>query len=42
MKELKTTIKITKESRDYLKSVGRKDETYEDIIMRLIRNGNEK
>jgi hypothetical protein len=31
-----TTIKIRKETRDVLKSVGKKGETYDDIINRLL------
>ena len=31
-----TTIKVKKETRDVLKSVGKKGETYDDIINRLL------
>ncbi|MDK2383998.1 MAG: hypothetical protein QI199_04200 [Candidatus Korarchaeota archaeon] len=31
-----TTIQISKETREMLKSLGRKGETYDDIIRRLI------
>ena len=31
-----TTIQITKETREMLKSLGRKGETYDEIIRRLI------
>jgi hypothetical protein len=31
-----TTIKIRKETRDVLKSVGKKGETYDEIINRLL------
>lgn len=32
----KTTIQIFTTTRDLLKSVGRKDETYDDLITRLV------
>ena len=31
-----TTIRVKKETRDRLKAIGRKDETYDDIINRLL------
>lgn len=31
-----TTIQITKETREKLKKIGRKGETYNDIILRLL------
>ncbi len=37
MKNKYTTIRITKELREILYKVGRKNETYEDIIRRLIK-----
>lgn len=33
-----TTIPISKEIRDALKRVGRKDETYDDILRNLLRS----
>lgn len=36
MSEELTSIKIRKETRDVLKSVGKKGETYDDIINRLL------
>jgi hypothetical protein len=37
LSELKlTTIKVRKETRDALKSVGKKGETYDEIINRLL------
>lgn len=36
MSEELTSIKIKKETRDVLKSVGKKGETYDDIINRLL------
>ncbi|UCH31373.1 MAG: hypothetical protein JSV05_07710 [Candidatus Bathyarchaeota archaeon] len=36
MQEELTSIKIKKETRDVLKSVGKKGETYDDIINRLL------
>ncbi|MCK4477801.1 hypothetical protein KAU88_04660 [Candidatus Bathyarchaeota archaeon] len=36
MGEKLTSIKIRKETRDALKSVGKKSETYDDIINRLL------
>jgi len=36
MKEELTSIKIRKETRDVLKSVGKKGETYDAIINRLL------
>ena len=33
-----TTIPISKEVRDALKRVGRKDETYDDILRNLLRS----
>ena len=32
----KTTIELSKETRDRLKELGKKGETYEDIIKRLL------
>jgi len=32
-----TSIKVTPETRDMLKSMGRKGETYDELIRRLIR-----
>ncbi len=32
----KTTIQVLTTTRDLLKSVGRKDETYDDLITRLV------
>jgi len=32
----KTTIQVLVSTRDLLKSVGRKDETYDDLITRLV------
>jgi hypothetical protein len=37
-----TTIKITREFKNYLESVGQKGETYEDVIKRLINHEEEK
>lgn len=37
MKEI-TTIQLTKKTRERLKSIGKKSETYDDIINRLIDN----
>ncbi len=31
-----TTIQISKEFKDYLDSVGKKNETYEEVLKRLI------
>jgi len=36
MSEELTSIKIKKETRDVLKSVGKKGETYDDIINKLL------
>lgn len=36
MSEELTSIKIRKETRDVLKSVGKKGETYDDIINKLL------
>ena len=38
----KTTILVFKETRDLLKRVGRKDESYDDVIRRLIKEVQEK
>ena len=35
-----TTIQITKEVRDQLKKLGKKGETYIDVLKRLIKNAN--
>lgn len=32
----KTTIQVLTTTRDFLKSVGRKDETYDDLITRIV------
>ena len=32
----KTTIQVLTTTRDLLKSVGRKDETYDDLIIRIV------
>jgi len=32
-----TSIKVTPETRDMLKALGRKGETYDDLIRRMIR-----
>jgi predicted CopG family antitoxin len=37
-----TTIPISKEVRDALKRAGRKDETYDDIIRKLLKAGEIK
>jgi len=37
MNEQYTAIRITKELREILYKIGKKNETYEDIIRRLIR-----
>ncbi len=36
MEEGLTSIKVKKETRDVLKSIGKKGETYDDIINRLL------
>ena len=36
MSEEPTTIKIMKATRDVLKSIGKKGETYDDIVNRLL------
>ena len=36
MSEELTSIKIRKETRDTLKSIGKKSETYDDIVNRLL------
>jgi len=36
MSEEPTTIKIMKTTRDTLKSIGKKSETYDDIVNRLL------
>jgi len=33
-----TTILISKEVRNILKAIGRKDETYDDLLRRLIKD----
>jgi predicted CopG family antitoxin len=35
-----TTIQISEELRDALKDLGKKGESYEDIIWRLVKEGN--
>lgn len=37
-----TTIPISKEVRDALKKVGRKDETYDDILRNLLKSAELK
>lgn len=37
-----TTIKISTELRDKLKELGKKGETYEEIIMKLLKNADKK
>ena len=37
-----TTIRISMEMRDALKAYGRKDETYTDLIRRLLKEVKEK
>jgi len=41
-KENITTIQISKETRNGLKDLGKKGETYDDIIKRLLHNYNKK
>jgi len=36
-REGKTTIELSKETRDQLKELGKKGETYEEIIKRLLK-----
>ena len=36
-KEVITTIQITQQTRDKLKDFGKKGETYEDVIVRLLK-----
>jgi predicted CopG family antitoxin len=36
-KEVITTIQITQQTRDKLKDLGKKGETYEDVIVRLLK-----
>ena len=36
----KTTIQISKELRDDLKAIGKKTETYEDLLRRLMNTNN--
>ena len=36
MKEEKTTIELSKETRDKLKELGKKGETYDEIVRRLL------
>ena len=38
----KTTILVFKETRDLLKRLGRKDESYDDVIRRLIGEVEER
>jgi len=38
MENLKTSIKISKETRDILAAMCKKDDTFEDIIIELINN----
>jgi len=33
----KTTIEVSKQTRDLLKKIGKKGETYDDIIRRLLK-----
>jgi transcriptional regulator len=37
----KTTIELTKETRDQLKALGKKGETYEEIIKRLLKQAKQ-
>ena len=37
----KTNIQVTREVRDKLASIGRKDDTYDDIIRRLLEKWEE-
>ncbi len=37
MEEDKTTIQISKSLRDKLKDLGKKGETYDDVILRLLQ-----
>ena len=37
----KTTILVFKETRDLLKNLGRKDESYDDVIRRLMKEVQE-
>ena len=37
-----TTIQLTPATRDKLKDLGKKGETYEEIILRLIKTGAKK
>ena len=37
-KEVITTIQITQQTRDKLKDLGKKGETYEDVIVRLLKD----
>ena len=36
-KEVITTIQISQQTRDKLKDLGKKGETYEDVIVRLLK-----
>lgn len=36
----KTTIAVSKETRDYLRELGSKGETYDQIIRRLVRDAD--
>ena len=37
-----TTIQLSRETRDQLKDLGRKGETYDDIIQKLLKEANKK
>lgn len=37
-----TTIRISMETRDALKAYGRKDETYDDLLRRLLKEAEKK
>jgi len=38
----KTTIQVTKKTRDALKAIGKKDESYEIIILGLLKKGEQE
>ncbi len=37
-----TTVQLSLETRDKLKDLGKKGETYEDVILRLIKEGKSR
>jgi len=37
-----TTIQLTQSTRDKLKDLGKKGESYEDVILRLIKDGKSR